>query len=135
MPTGHPINWTAVVDKLGRVPDEKLAAELGCSMTRVAEARRALGRLKARSGPAGIDWDSVTELGKLPDAVLAHRLGVTRPSVCAARNRRNIPPAPTRRAIVDMPVDVADRIREKYAAAGVLDLNFAALLELMELSA
>lgn len=129
MPTGCPIDWPSVRDKLGRVPDETIAAELGCSTVAVAQARRALGRIRKRTGPAGILWDSVSELGKLPDAIVAHRIGVERSSVSAARIRRNLPPVPTRRAIVDMPTDVAKRIRAKYPES--IPFNLAVLMELI----
>ena len=47
-------------------------------------------RRKRKSGPKGIDWDSVA-LGKKRDAEIAREMGVRASSVCTARTVRGIP--------------------------------------------
>jgi len=69
-----------------------------------------------------VDWDSVVDLGLVPDTHLAARFGVLPSTVCIARNRRGIPPAP---------IDTRDA-GGRIAWDDVLDLGIASDREIAD---
>jgi len=127
MPTGVRVDW-ASIDDLGISPDEEIAERIGVTREQVAVHRRDICRYSL--GPAKIDW-SAQPLGKIPDPVLAQQLGIHTTSVKGARIRRGIPPAVVRRANVDIPIDLFEKIHERNPD---IPFHLAVLLELQKAS-
>lgn len=83
------IDWDVV--GLGQKPDPDLAAELGCSISRVRHQREKRGiPIMLRVRPQ-VDWDTVG-LGRRPDDVIASEFGVLVSYVGRQRRRRGIAP-------------------------------------------
>lgn len=103
---GH--GWTAEQEaRLGKVPDGRLAKELGISLMAVFHRRRKLG-----IAPFGKrrQWTAEEEamLGVLTDTEIAAKLGVSVQTVGYARADRGIPVAPRK--------DMVRRDRAEVAA-------------------
>ena len=89
-------DWSA--QPLGVVPDVRIAAEMGVSLSTVRDARYRMGiRAQWVRRDDAIDWDA-QPLGRVTDREIAEALGVDRMRVCRERKRRGIRYAPHARS-------------------------------------
>lgn len=86
------IDWERVAHRLGREPDQVLAAELRCSVSLVRLERKRRG-VPVLEVPRSRPWsdDEVARLATTPTATLARELGCGSWAVEAERRRRGIP--------------------------------------------
>lgn len=85
-------NWASVEHLLGKVPDSRVAAELGCHPVSVRKMRRRLRIPKYRKTDSCLDL-----LGEYPDAMIAEMKGLARETVTKLRLARGIPPCPKKK--------------------------------------
>jgi len=80
-------NYSAILSRLGKVPDSKLAAEIGCPKQRIQELRKSLTiQSCAQTRHASLD----RVLGRYTDTELARAYGLTPQAVGHRRRQRGI---------------------------------------------
>lgn len=89
----QPYNYAAIMGRLGKVTDARLAAEIGCDKKKVQRLRQSLGIVSfAQTRRTRLD----RVLGHFKDVELAKAFGVTRQTVSARRKALGIPRASTK---------------------------------------
>jgi len=98
-PSASAWRWSAVLARLGKEPDRRIAAELGVSPSRVVAKRRELGVASPQRRWRRWTEEEITALGTAPDVEVARRLQRSRGSVFLKREALGIPrvAAPRRR--------------------------------------
>jgi len=89
----HRYDYSAILSRLGKVSDTKLAAEIGCPRQRVHELRKSLGIISHAAQRRKIVDRLV---GRYTDVELARAVGCSAQSVSQRRRRAGIPSASAR---------------------------------------
>ena len=104
IPSSRPpktIKWTsAIIAKLGKVPDGEIARIYGMTGSTVRQKRVSRGiRCYARTSKAWHFWTKkeLALLGKMPDGEVSLRTGINKASVAWKRCKLQIPPFTTKR--------------------------------------